>query len=122
MFGQQSDLPNVFAHGRRVRTFTEQVEGAEVDAVRSAIEEAETLIFLGFGFHPTNLSLLEPGADASKVLKIIASVRGLSDPQHRDLIDRFMPFLRTDRRATQHVATLNARCADLLSQYGPLLT
>ena len=93
-FGQQTDVPNVFVLGRRIRTFTEQIEGGAVDVIKSAIEEAQTLIFLGFGFHQSNLSLLRPIANNPNVDRIFASVKGLSAPLQRELIDKLMPFLR----------------------------
>jgi hypothetical protein len=47
----------------RIRTFTEQIEDFEfLEAIRESVCGAETLVFLGFGFHPQNMELLSGGS------------------------------------------------------------
>ncbi len=44
-----------------IKTYTEQVTDVEVlTKVHAAISEAETILFLGFGFHKQNINLLTP--------------------------------------------------------------
>jgi hypothetical protein len=56
-FGDQiQNHERLFALSTNVRTFTEQNLTAEVEsAIKSAIEKARLVIFLGFGFHQQNM-------------------------------------------------------------------
>jgi len=53
-----------------IKTYTEQIEDeALVANIRSAMSEAETVVFLGFAFHPQNLRLIvrEMGIGAKRI-------------------------------------------------------
>jgi hypothetical protein len=55
-FGNPSALPQIFGHSRNINTFTEQVNDEKLQAsIEGAMTEAQTILFLGFGFHPPNM-------------------------------------------------------------------
>ncbi len=63
-----------------IKTFTEKVdEEAELEAIHSAISDAETIIFAGFSFLDQNMELLTPPAPTAAT-KIFATAFGESDP------------------------------------------
>lgn len=85
---QSGDLPSVgFGEGspqqladvaQQVRTFTERVEeGAELAAMRTAIANADRVVFLGFAFHRQNVELLAQAAQDHS--EIVATALGISD-------------------------------------------
>lgn len=62
-FGQtRFDIASV---SDRIRTFSESSELA--DEVRSAVIKADTLVFLGFGFHEQNMALLDVAKDIGAI-------------------------------------------------------
>src|SRR5207248_963296 len=47
---------------RHIRTFTERVEeSTTLDRLRDILNSADNVVFLGFGFHPMNMELLDLG-------------------------------------------------------------
>lgn len=59
-----------FSRIRNMRTYTEQEPLHDADALGKSLLEAKLIIFLGFGYHATNLDLLRiaPPASAGSVL------------------------------------------------------
>lgn len=70
----RSDL-NLIAQG--IQTFTESTDSGMVDSVREVVAQAETLIFMGYGFLEQNNDLLR--VDASSVRRVFATTKGISD-------------------------------------------
>jgi hypothetical protein len=57
-FGQ---IQNLYGAASSIRTFTEQLEESEQLAqLRSVVLHAQRIVFLGFGFHRQNMTLLAP--------------------------------------------------------------
>jgi hypothetical protein len=68
-------------HGR-IQTFTERATPYEtIEVVRKAVAQAQTLIFLGFAFHPQNMELLRSkNSEAqSQVREIYGTSVGMSE-------------------------------------------
>lgn len=62
-YGATLDEDSLIEAAGRIRTFTEQIEDLHfLDAIHQSVSGAETLVFLGFGFHPQNMELLSCGA------------------------------------------------------------
>ena len=60
-----------------IRTFSEAVEDGMASRVRSAVEEAATIVFLGFGFLEQNIELLT--VSNSSASRVFATTKGISD-------------------------------------------
>jgi hypothetical protein len=61
-----------------IRTFTDRMgDDAALAAIRHQIQEAETIVFLGFAFHELNMELLSPGK--SNATRYIGTALGISD-------------------------------------------
>jgi hypothetical protein len=75
-FGQ-CNAQQLAAVVQQVRTFTERIEeGAQLEAMKSAIASADRIVFLGFAFHRQNVELL-----AQKVqghTEVVATALGIS--------------------------------------------
>lgn len=62
-YGAKLDEVDLIKAAGRIRTFTEQVEGeGSLNAILESVGSAETIVFLGFGFHPQNMELLSYGS------------------------------------------------------------
>jgi len=77
-FGKEnkSDLYEI---SQSILTFSEQIDDEKsLNEIRSAIEQADRLIFLGFAFHDSNMNLLTP--DRSKdTHNVVGTAFGISD-------------------------------------------
>jgi hypothetical protein len=67
------DMPSI---SDDIRTFTESLDDGVIEIVKSLVSAATTLIFMGFGFLPENMNLLE--VDTSAVEQIFATTWGIS--------------------------------------------
>lgn len=63
---------------KQIKTFTEGLDDESLlSAIHQTVREAETVIFLGFAFHPSNMALLTPGGPCS-AKRVFATTLGLS--------------------------------------------
>lgn len=93
-FGYVNGIPNPDDIFLNLKTFNERIEDTnELQAIRSAILDAQTLVFLGNAYHPINTRLLKDTTHKSKDYnkRIFATRRGTSDTDLEvvklDLID-----------------------------------
>src|SRR6266850_456551 len=79
-FGSTS-LPPLEKVVSSLKTYTEQVEDkATLQAMKTALAEAKTLVFLGSVFHENNMTLLMPPQNShSEPKRIFATRKGVSD-------------------------------------------
>ncbi|MDJ0278681.1 hypothetical protein QLH51_17955 [Sphingomonas sp. 2R-10] len=102
----------------QLRTFTEQLaDGDELTAMRNAVQQAEHLVFLGFGFHRQNMRLLAPDMDAQST-KIIGSLYREPGPARETIVEELRRLTRPLGATMAIVPTLpGMTCTDLLTQY-----
>ncbi|MBC2653312.1 hypothetical protein H7F50_16880 [Novosphingobium flavum] len=63
-----------------IRTFNEGLKSASHRAaIADALCDAQTLVFLGFAYHPINMSLLEVDR-SSKIQNIFGTAKGMGEP------------------------------------------
>lgn len=114
----------------RINTFTESIQDGETLArVRREVQIAETIVFLGFGFHQQNMDVLsEPApkdAKISQAKKVLATVCGLSKSDTevvRDLIARTLIGRPLPTRGKFTLDTFNGRCSEFFGEYWRTLT
>jgi hypothetical protein len=104
-----------------IRTFTERMEDdAALAAIRLQIQEAETVVFLGFAFHPLNMQLLAPPA-TSTAKRIFGTAKGISngdlDVVKRSVIDALQADTRHARGALTIAIKNELTCAGLFDEY-----
>ncbi len=64
----------------RIRTYSEASDDTYHSA-KEIIRQTETLIFLGFGFLPQNMDILQPGEGRSSIDRIFATALNVADDQ-----------------------------------------
>jgi hypothetical protein len=80
-----ADYARLIDVSQRIRTFTEQVEESEsLASMRQALSEAEHVVFLGFGYHRQNMTLLSQGVKGS-ARRVFGTAKGLSEAD-RDVV------------------------------------
>lgn len=88
---------NILDAAKTILTFSEGLsDQAFIGAIRKQVEEAETLVFLGFAFHPMNMALLTPPEEAF-ASRIFATSYGLSDEDENVIEDDILAMVRKDR-------------------------
>lgn len=114
-FGQNESVAGrCFELSSRIKTFTEKHEDrAMIQAIRSSIRNAETVVFLGFGFYEQNLQLIEPDG-ATRVKWILATGHGLSDSAKFVVQERLSHW---DKGEPPKIEVTPMKCAELLNHY-----
>lgn len=53
-----------------IRTYTESIDSVSIERIRLLVKEAQTLVFMGFGFIAQNMTLLGPpvGSNATRIM------------------------------------------------------
>jgi hypothetical protein len=115
----QTDLR---AAAGRIKTFTEGLDDDKMlTRMRTLIEEAETIVFLGFAFHPMNMELLSPGHMAA-TKRIFATTLGMSDADESVIEDDIFRMLGLDElhwddRQNMRPEMAQATCRVFFQQY-----
>lgn len=90
----------LLAVSAQVKTFTERIEDeAALQAMRRCVQEAETIVFLGFAYHPMNLALIAP-EERSNAKRIFGTAKGMSDSDTKAVTADLPAWLK---RKPQHV-------------------
>jgi hypothetical protein len=92
-FGEQPTSNGLLTLADQIKTFTESIDDRKlVDRMRSLADEANNIVFLGFGFHAPNLDLVAPESK-KRSKQIYSSSKGLSSSfcqtTRQKLLDRF---------------------------------
>lgn len=111
-----------------IKTFTERVDSDdELEEIRSAVANAETIIFLGFGFHDQNMELLTPSG-STRASRVLATANGMSSPVSNLRKDQIREMLaqkggvRIPANDPYIMVDPSLTCLKLFNDYRPLLT
>jgi hypothetical protein len=117
-FGGHQRRPDLLVkYAENIRTFTERVEeGAELAATRAEVAAADTIVFLGFAFHPQNLKLLSPGRD-TVAWKVFATAYGISDADSRVIQNEIGAVLSGPTASVREMYFRKLRCAELFDEF-----
>jgi hypothetical protein len=117
-FGGVGRNSNLLDIANQIRTFTERVGGSDptLATIRLQVQEAETIVFLGFAFHELNLELLKPEA-AGNVRRVFGTGLEISDTDVTTIIvpEISETFKKDVRRATRINNKLS--CCQLFGEY-----
>jgi hypothetical protein len=87
------------------------------------MKAAETVVFLGFAFHPQNMQLLSTEGD-TRIQHVYATAKGISasDVIVIERLIRTMLGSHSPKVSTKNVHIVNASCNDLFREYWRSLT
>lgn len=117
-FGSQSSDLLFLARG--IKTFAEgRLDETLVQMIHNEIIDAETVVYLGFAFHPLNMRLLTP-SDGASPRRIFATTLGMSNADEQVIADDIWRMLgrrelSMSERTNPELAQLT--CADFFQQY-----
>lgn len=118
-FGQNSNV-EIVSLSESIKTYTEQIEDNELlQKVRREVIEAETIVFLGFGFHPQNMNLLSP-IKTTNARRVFATAKGFSNSDSTIIKDQIRSMLKPEP-PNNLILNIQVRndlsCAELFSEY-----
>ncbi len=108
-----------------IKTFTERVDDQIIlNEIRTQIESAETIVFLGFGFHHQNLSLLGPpthrppkaALEIPPTTRVFATIHGISQSDWNVIQHEISTLLSFDGNAVE-IEPAKMRCSELFHTY-----
>jgi hypothetical protein len=121
-FGHDPSPDQLLRLTKNIKTFTEGTDesASDVKAIRSHMETATNLVFLGFAFHPLNMNLLLPQTDnPSKVLSsrrhIYATAHGISDSNKAVIAEKLKS--RTSITKNNIQVRNELKCCQLIKEY-----
>ncbi|MEM7621427.1 MAG: hypothetical protein AAF228_13455 [Pseudomonadota bacterium] len=112
----------------QIKTFTEQVyDGEQLNEIKNLVANAETIVFLGFGFLEDNMKLLTPSGQA-KTKRVYATAYRESDEDRKVFAERIFSMLYPsssleDFKSVVEQGNLDIKiddcdCLELFKQYG----
>lgn len=125
-FGGEVSADQLLALSKEIRTFTEETDPAstEIQQIHRAVLDAQVMVFLGFAFHPNNMTLITPPQQptvlSSGVISYYVTAHGMSD-SNQEQIKRYL------RRLKEAVADDNSynvtpkKCVDFFDEYSKSL-
>jgi len=112
VYDNYEDLAHHEREGRDFRRLA--VDRKSPVAIIATRWPAETIVFLGFGFHQMNLKLLQPDAGTQTNAKQVFATTFGESASNAKVTEQ---NLRTLLRKAVPVVTLSAFCADLFDHY-----
>lgn len=103
-FGYQHANIREIANG--IKTFTESVGEHIVERARKVVADADTIVFLGFGFLPQNMDLLRPRAH-QQAMRIHATTFKVSMANKMVIREQLHQFVRTPNNVGQFAFVKN---------------
>jgi hypothetical protein len=101
---------------KEIKTYTEQItEGEDVTRMKTMVEEAKTIIFLGFAFHEPNMTLLRPDLPIMPI-PIYATAYGMSDDDSESCRNAIGGFIKSSQGATIRIRK-ELTCSGLFDNY-----
>jgi hypothetical protein len=115
-FGGQHRGMNLLGIAKQIRTFAERVEDqAALESIRSQIRDAETVIFLGFAFHPSNMELIIPPETTSK--RIFGTAKGISDHDLGVIHSQISNVISVPPQMGRHILDNRLTCSEFFGYY-----
>jgi hypothetical protein len=109
----------------RIRTFTEQIEDEDLlGSIHESVNRAETIVFMGFAFHPQNMQLLDVGI-GNDVRRVFSTSFLCSQGDIEVFISQIRSMLGDERFGDEFNVDIRIpeglKCADLLSEFSRII-
>lgn len=107
---------NCVGQATKIKTYTEQLaEGTDTANIRQMLLDCESIIFLGFGFHKPNMTLIKPDQPIP-FIPIYATAHGMSEEGERVTRNRLGAMVRGDSVGTIKIHK-DLTCSQLFDYY-----
>jgi len=120
-FGMDAYSDELLAVSKQIRTFTEQMtEESTVEKIRSRMEEATSIVFLGFSYGDMNIRMLQ--TDGNREYKtVVGSAKGISESNRQYIDSELRMALRLEARHNLPIHLDDATCYSILNNYSRLI-
>ena len=116
-FGSNADDKKLLSLVEQIKTFTERVEDTpSILKIRQAVQFSETIVFLGFAFHPQNMRLIGP-TEESTARQIVATAFGISKADCEIVNKQIFELIRRPRLGTQIHLANESTCVKLFDEH-----
>jgi hypothetical protein len=126
-FGHIANRATMKLMASRIKTYTEQVEDDGVlKEIHDEFTSADTLVFLGFSFHPQNMKLLSPGKECATT-QVFGTAFQISESNREVILDDIRNLVRKPLRedkfrgiaqvAWEPLYIHNLRCSELIQEF-----
>ena len=113
---------NILEISRGIKTFNEQIDdGEDLQALRSLVQEAEIIVFLGFAFHRQNIELLRPG-ESCRAKRVYATAINISSSDCEIIKGEIEELLSQDGSKAKIEINNHKTCNELFKEYWRGLT
>jgi hypothetical protein len=119
-FGHQDDYNSrpLMEASAKLRIFTEQIEDpAVIDPMRLLVQNAESIVFLGFAFHRQNLDLIA-AKSTPRAKRVFATTYGMSPFDGDAVRSDIRRWLGSDRA---EIVLYDGKCADFFNDFSRVL-
>ena len=124
-FGAEPTTNELVTLAEQIKTFTEGTDPkeSEVEAIRNHVTDPDTLIFLGFAYHPQNIDLLrrpanEPHLDRNVLTKCYGTAYEISEADCVEVESRIKGLISGSVDTT----IKNVTCRDFFDMYSLTLS
>jgi hypothetical protein len=118
---ERSDGIHLLNMAGRLKTFTERItEEAELAEIKELVQDARTIVFLGFAFHQQNMDLLDPGTEGN-VERVFATMYRVPKPEQQILFRRIAKIMRQPSAAAA-IQVEPTECSVMLGDYASVLS
>lgn len=117
--GDTALLSESFSLSKNINTFNEHIsDHAVMSSIKNAMADAETIVFLGFGFHEPNMEILKPDRP-TRVSRILTSGRGIKLPNATTIAQELQQLFgpRDNPRSLPVNIPNNGDCRSLFDMY-----
>ncbi len=114
-FGAEPDFNELPQLADRIKTFGEGADAnsVEIQGVKTAMDKAHAVVFLGFAFHMQNLEILNSDYEGIHSLNVFGTAFGISTP-NREIISKNLKNLRSRHTS---VTLADLKCREFIDQY-----
>lgn len=121
-FGGEIHSRRLISIAEGIKTYSEAVdEVAEPSFVRSDLMNARRLVFLGFGFHSQNISILAAGAGKRSTLRCYASADGIREPRLDIIKAQLASAMGVEAANGLFFHALGGNCEAFWEEYGDVV-
>ena len=99
----------------RIKTYTEERDGSQIATIRAAINSAQVIVVLGFGFHRQNVELLDIREASEAWKELFMTVMGIDEQNHRTMRNRMAESFK----AVSHVSIAAVSSGEFLRKLQP---
>jgi hypothetical protein len=113
-FGGNPNPLTLFTLAASIKTFTEGTNDSDILEIRRCVREAGRLVFLGYAYHPLNMSLLLEGhVLGSETRQIFGTAFGMSKSDS----EQVLAYLESTLCAPSLVIRNDTTCVNLFHEY-----